>query len=264
MSLSEDLAEKHMAMQMTRFHHKVNKPTREDYLLAMHCTPTVSTQYNRNPGAWAMKEREILDRQLLMMTRLAPCDGGYGVIQHVVDFSYEATPTPEPSPIIGANHDDSFMMAQLFSSGSSVTQQVVDSSEEATPTPGPGPIIEINCDDSDYKSLPDYCPPIDTLQGKLDAVWVGRKLDLSRDPDRHVLVPAEVELAATLRLSCATYLCSKRRIFEACLKAKCIGKEFRKTDAQKACRIDVNKASRLWTAYEKIGWFKPEYFQHYL
>src|SRR4030095_11349090 len=92
----------------------------------------------------------------------------------------------------------------------------------------------------------------------LKADWKGQMLDLSNDPDRHVLDPAEVGLAATLRLSCATYLCSKRRIFEARLNALRIGKEFRKTDAQQACKIDVNKASKLWTAYEKVGWFQPE------
>ncbi|KAF5016863.1 hypothetical protein F66182_11323 [Fusarium sp. NRRL 66182] len=89
-------------------------------------------------------------------------------------------------------------------------------------------------------------------------------LDLSNDPDRNLLDPAEVNLAATLRLSCATYLCSKRRIFEARVKALSIGKEFRKTDAQQACKIDVNKASKLWTAYDRVGWFKPEHFIRFL
>jgi hypothetical protein len=108
---------------------------------------------------------------------------------------------------------------------------------------------------------------METLRGNtkgLKADWKGQMLDLGRDADRHVLDPAEVNLAATLRLSCATYLCSKRRIFEARLNALRIGKEFRKTDAQQACKIDVNKASKLWTAYEKVGWFKPEYFRQYI
>jgi hypothetical protein len=89
-------------------------------------------------------------------------------------------------------------------------------------------------------------------------------LDLSQDPDRHHLSPAELSLASTLRLSCATYLCSKRRIFEARVRALRIGKEFRKTDAQQACKIDVNKASKLWTAYDRVGWFDSEHFQQYL
>jgi predicted DNA-binding ribbon-helix-helix protein len=89
-------------------------------------------------------------------------------------------------------------------------------------------------------------------------------LDLTNDPDRHMLHEAELNLASTLRLVCATYLCSKRRVFEARIEALKIGKEFRKTDAQQACKIDVNKASKLWQSFEKVGWFNPEYFRQYL
>lgn len=123
-----------------------------------------------------------------------------------------------------------------------------------------------NRDDTDYNSLEDFSPPLETLGGNakaLKADWKGQMLDLSSDPDRHLLSAAELNLAATLRLSCATYLCSKRRIFEARVRALKVGKEFRKTDAQQACKIDVNKASKLWTAYERVGWFKPEHFQQY-
>jgi hypothetical protein len=48
------------------------------------------------------------------------------------------------------------------------------------------------------------------------------------------------------------------------VRALRIGKEFRKTDAQQACKIDVNKASKLWTAYDRVGWFDSEHFQQYL
>jgi hypothetical protein len=61
-------------------------------------------------------------------------------------------------------------------------------------------------------------------------------------------------LAANLRLDAATYLTSKRRMFIARLNCLKISKEFRKTDAQQACKIDVNKASKLWTAFDKVGW----------
>jgi hypothetical protein len=89
-------------------------------------------------------------------------------------------------------------------------------------------------------------------------------LDLSNDPDRPLLAQNELSLAATLRLSCAIYLSSKRRIFEARVKALKIGKEFRKTDAQQACKIDVNKASKLWTAYERVGLFDNKHFEQFL
>jgi len=43
-----------------------------------------------------------------------------------------------------------------------------------------------------------------------------------------------------------------------------IGKEFRKTDAQQACKIDVNKASKLWSAFDKVGWLDPKWVKKYL
>ena len=88
---------------------------------------------------------------------------------------------------------------------------------------------------------------------------------MSADPHRALLDPEEVSLAANLRLDCATYLTSKRRIFVArreCWAGTWGGKgkkEFRKTDAQQACKIDVNKASKLWMAFEKVGWLDEKW-----
>ena len=50
----------------------------------------------------------------------------------------------------------------------------------------------------------------------------------------------------------AVYLDSKRRLFYEKVSRLRQGKGFRRTDAQKACRIDVNKASRLFAAFEKL------------
>ena len=43
-----------------------------------------------------------------------------------------------------------------------------------------------------------------------------------------------------------------------------IGKEFRKTDAQQACKIDVNKASKLWQAFDKVGWLDQKWMKPHL
>jgi hypothetical protein len=109
-------------------------------------------------------------------------------------------------------------------------------------------------------------PPVETLNGlkPLKAEWKGNALDLSYDPQRHLLHPSELNLASTLRLSCASYLTSKRRIFQDKVERAKQGKEFRKTDAQKACRIDVNKASKLWAAYEKVGWLDRKHIAKYI
>ncbi|EEH38709.1 SWIRM domain-containing protein [Paracoccidioides lutzii Pb01] len=255
--VAEGLVDKHMATQMIRFQDKKNKPTRKEYIFALSCVPIVGKQYNQNPGAWAMKEREFLDRQLSVTKRV-----GHETVMKLKTIA--PAPAKRTSNGSGARAP---RPRPRRTPKSTPRQRVYDSFDIATPAPKPARVIGTNRDDTDYRSLPDYCPSIETLRGNtkgLKADWKGQMLDLTNDPDRHELDPAEVGLAATLRLSCATYLCSKRRIFEARLNALRIGKEFRKTDAQQACKIDVNKASKLWTAYEKVGWFNREYFRQYL
>jgi hypothetical protein len=125
-------------------------------------------------------------------------------------------------------------------------------------------------EDKDFNSIPDYCPPVDAVilrPNSMRVEWKGNPLDLSNDPNCHLLHPEEVQLASVLRLDCATYLTSKRRIFQArleCYLGRWGGggrgkKEFRKTDAQQACKIDVNKASKLWQVYEKVGWLDERF-----
>lgn len=89
-------------------------------------------------------------------------------------------------------------------------------------------------------------------------------MDLSNDPNVHLLHPAEVHLASVLRLPCDIYLDSKRRLFAEKVHRLKQGLPFRRTDSQKACRIDVNKASRLFSAFEKVGWLEDDLFQKYL
>lgn len=122
-------------------------------------------------------------------------------------------------------------------------------------------------DDKRWASLPDYSPPISTLDGKpkaLKVTWRGSPNDLSGDPDIHAMHPQEIEVAAELKLPAAQYLANKRRIFQAKLASLQTGKTFTKTAAQQACNIDVNKTSKLWEAYDRIGWFDEQHFQKWL
>lgn len=110
-----------------------------------------------------------------------------------------------------------------------------------------------------YELLPDFCPPTSTLDKinhprPLRAEWKGIPLDLSNDPHVDQLHPAEVYLASQLRLPAMVYLDNKRRIFAEYHARKEAGLGFRRTDAQRCARIDVNKASRLWQAFERVGW----------
>jgi hypothetical protein len=252
---AQDLITEHM--RSSDFAKLQSKPAREDYELAVSFVSTVFQSYNKNPRAWYAQEREF--------------DQRYGRPQGVQ--RRPALKKLAPAPSSGARNRQKMALPRLPRAPRAPKRtpqaQVYDSFEVAQVSASPKPPRPAtNRDDTDYNSLPDYSPSVDTLpKGNnkvLKADWKGQVLDLSNDPDRHLLHEAEVNLAATLRLSCATYLCSKRRIFQARIEALRIGKEFRKTDAQQACKIDVNKASKLWQAYEKVGWFKPEYFRQYV
>ena len=119
-----------------------------------------------------------------------------------------------------------------------------------------------------WSEMEDYAPSISTLEtnGKaLKAYWQGNNLlDLSADPERHSLHPQELGVASTLRLTCAQYMTNKRKIFKAGLEARREGKTFTKTAAQGACSIDVNKASQLHIAFDRVGWLEPSWFDQWL
>ncbi|KAJ5928019.1 hypothetical protein N7466_006975 [Penicillium verhagenii] len=253
-STREAVVEQHITSHMARFDNKRNKPTRDEYLLALSCVPIVSAQYNRNPVAWAREERETLERQLALINRYRPTDLAAN-LKKIAPAPKKAVMTPR------------VQRTRVKRTPKSTPKQQSMDTFDSPPSASKSRALGTNRDDTDFQALQDFSPPLDTLGNNakaLKADWKGQMLDLSNDPDRHMLSPAELNLASTLRLSCATYLCSKRRIFEARVRALSVGKEFRKTDAQQACKIDVNKASKLWTAYERVGWFKPEFFHQHL
>lgn len=118
-------------------------------------------------------------------------------------------------------------------------------------------------DDSTWRELKDFCPPVSSLDvapRPLRAQWRGNPLDLSEEVDRDQLDPREYELAAELRLRPVQYMANKRRMFVAKVEHIKIGKTFTKTAAQTVTNIDVNKTSRLWEAFERVGWWDEKWF----
>jgi hypothetical protein len=72
----------------------------------------------------------------------------------------------------------------------------------------------------------------------------------------------EIDLAGTINMvHLAQYEESKRLIFKFWFERKSLGLSFTKTHAQQAAHVDVNKASALWTAFDKAGWFTDEAFR---
>lgn len=258
----DEIVTNHIAMHMDRFVDCVSQPTRDEYLLAASCVPIVSSKYSQNPGKWYRQEQRILNERFGAANR-ARRHSANKILAKLAPAPISGVKKQHPSTSPRANRPPRAPRAPKRTPQSKVLHTF-----DGTGTPSPKRVIGTSREDTDFDALPDYAPPTSTLPGNnakaLKTDWKGQMLDLSRDPHRHLLHDAEVNLAATLRLSCATYLCSKRRIFMGRLDALRIGKEFRKTDSQQACKIDVNKASKLWAAYDRVGWFRTEHFSQFL
>jgi hypothetical protein len=242
------------------------KPTDEEYNAFVSCA---WRWYQSNPRDWLRREKanmKIIDRAGGNRVQKATTTSGYtkrniaparsantGASTLKPRAQVRSARTPRTTPKVTAI--DSF----AYPDGRFPTPQ----------TPSSAPIrarTVATREDADFEAIPNMSPSIDTLSGAkcLKADWKGTVLDLSDDPHADLLHPAELHLASVLRLSCASYLTSKRRIFQMKVERERQGLKFMKTDSQKACKIDVNKASKLWTAYEKVGWFDRRHIQQYL
>lgn len=132
--------------------------------------------------------------------------------------------------------------------------------------------VDDDLKDDEWQKLPDYCPPQSTLEAAagtapplLRVSWgTSDPLDLSSDPDAKYMHPQEVALAATLRFHCNQYLINKRRIFKARVRCLREGRAFNKTACQQCTAMDVNKASKLWAAFDAVGWFDERHFHRFL
>lgn len=238
-------------------------PKREDYELALTFRSQVMKHFTSNRKAWLRKERAFLEAD-----RRAGAQRYHTIL-------------PASKPVV-ATKPPRAQRTDRVSKPQSAPRPIRTHPAPSTPgpmrpaqarprvsaTPEPSRrVVAPNREDKDFKSLPNYCPPLDSLPGRPNSLkvdWKGQPIDLSTDPHANLLHPDELTLAGNLRLDCATYLTSKRRIFERRLQCLRSGKEFRKTDAQQACKIDVNKASKLWTAFDKVGWLDAEWVRQYL
>ena len=267
---AEDIVTQHMASHVAKFNKPVHQPTREEYLLALSCVPIVGRGYNRNPGAWLKRQRDEIEEQYSQTKRICAAP----VSSNSANVKIAPAPLPkQPRKLVrtvpATSPTNPTIRIKRAPKQSPKVRLLESPRIGRSATPETRVTGLKRPEDTEYKALPDFAPPTSTLpKGNakcLKADWGSTNpLNLSNDPDHDMLHESEIHLASTLRLSCATYLCSKRRIFEARLRALTIGKEFRKTDAQQACKIDVNKASKLWTAYDKVGWFNKQHFEQFL
>ncbi|KAM0267471.1 hypothetical protein ACHAQH_010103 [Verticillium albo-atrum] len=255
------LVDEHIASRDTTNFRRSLPPKREDYELVLQFRSKVIEMYSKDPQGWLKREKKqlVLDRKTNQnradkrYITLAPAKSSKSATKASVTKSIR-TPAAKPDRVVKPAHGPRPAPAARARPNNPTPKKARVSS--ATPEPGRR-VVAPNREDRDFASLPDLCPPLSSLPDKTNSLkvdWKGTAVDLTNDPNARHLHPDEVTLAAALRLDCATYLTSKRRIFIRRLECARIQKEFRKTDAQQACKIDVNKASKLWTAFDKVGW----------
>ncbi|KAI0130490.1 SWIRM domain-containing protein [Xylariales sp. AK1849] len=263
----------HVVARPASFFSAATPPQREDYELMLFFKSQVMKKYQENPRGWLRRERALLlaDRKAgarynqLKLHPILPARPQTirTQVQRIVRGPRAVPKQSQASAprTIRSNYN--------VPSTPRPTQQRPAAIKRISVTPDPASRrgAAPNREDKDFNSLPDYSPPLSSLPSKPNSLkvdWKGAPIDLSSDAHRELLHPDEATLAANLRLDGATYLTSKRRMFMARLQCLRIGKEFRKTDAQQACKIDVNKASKLWTAFEKVGWLDKHWVARFV
>ncbi|PHH78013.1 hypothetical protein CDD80_7475 [Ophiocordyceps camponoti-rufipedis] len=257
------IVDQHMRARSQNIFADIVPPRREDYELALTFRCQVMKHYTANRKKWLRKERAFLEADRRAGARR------YHAIMPAKPVV--ASKVSRPQRAAKGQATNSRQMRTHHHAAAAVPAAVpakpAAARVSATPEPASRRMVAPNREDKDFDALPNYCPPASSLPHRPNSLkvdWKGQPIDLSNDHNVHLLHPDEVMLAGNLRLDCATYLTSKRRIFERRLQCLRTGKEFRKTDAQQACKIDVNKASKLWTAFEKVGWLDAEWVRKYL
>ncbi|KAI1111607.1 SWIRM domain-containing protein [Nemania sp. NC0429] len=273
----------HVLARPVEFFKDANPPGSDEYELVLYFKSQVMRRYLENPGSWLKRERALLiaDRQAqarhrqfklhpILPAKPQPIRREVQRVKparaaKVTKPAAAKTTTTRPRPLRAAP-DPTTAAAVTLAVAPGLTKHV-NRAPSATPDPTPRRATTQTRADDDFNSVPDYCPPLSSIPSKISSLkmeWKTGITDLSNDPHRHLLHDEEITLASSLRLSAAVYLTSKRRIFVRRLECLRVGKEFRKTDAQQACKIDVNKASKLWTAFDKIGWLDKSWVSQYL
>ncbi|PNY29987.1 SWIRM domain-containing protein FUN19 [Tolypocladium capitatum] len=249
------IVDEHVRARSESIFAGVSPPRREDYELALTFRSQVMKHYTSDRKAWLRKERALLEAD-----RRAGAQRYHAIMP--------AKPIAAKPPKARVSKTQAAPRQIRNNPAATTAARPARPAGRVSATPEPSRrIVAPNREDKDFDALPNYCPPLDSLPNRSNSLkvdWKGQPIDLGNDPNAHLLHPDEVMLAGNLRLDCATYLTSKRRIFERRLQCLRTGKEFRKTDAQQACKIDVNKASKLWTAFDRVGWLDAGWVRRFL
>ncbi|KAK6360766.1 hypothetical protein TWF730_006890 [Orbilia blumenaviensis] len=227
---------------------------------------TAWQDYSRDPREYYRRERQFLSQQI-KAARAAKAAKAAKSVKTVVHSTPAKATTPGPK----RSHQRSRSSGSEIMASPKDKVRINRSTDNKVAKPKfsrQSKPVTTTRKDIHYSTVEDVTPPIELLPDNprcLHVDWSGAPLDISSDPDRHLLHKAEQHLASTLKLSCGQYLTQKRLIFlERVTRLRAGNSVFSRTHAQQVCHIDVNKASRLFAAFEKVGWLSPQALKQYL
>lgn len=119
--------------------------------------------------------------------------------------------------------------------------------------------------DAIIDSIPTFAPDMShithqSLEKELKRVGFSTNRSLKDRAGLEMIDKDEVILVSSMKLSPYQYHDTKKRFFAEKARKTFLRTTFKKTDAQKACRVDVNKASKLYEIFQSCGLLKDELY----
>ncbi len=161
-----EIVDDYIRSRSTGSFRTLEPPTREQYHLILTFKSQIMKHYKASPRGWLRRERALLE-----------------VDRHARDHRYHAIMPAKPKPNFEAKslrvqRGDRVMKPQSSSTKSSAPHAIRDGTG-VTYEPS-HLVIAHHREDKDFNSLPDYCPPIDTLSSRPNSLEIGWKHEPGR------------------------------------------------------------------------------------
>ncbi|RHZ83094.1 hypothetical protein Glove_99g154 [Diversispora epigaea] len=159
------------------------------------------------------------------------------------------------------NNNNKSQKLALKSKGNSFARVMIDRgiSDQSTIPQELNPIRIPSTPHLEWEDLIKNINDMNLNTGNLDNItlnikWKSNPLEISHLQRFEFLHKIEAEVASLLRLTPVQYLTSKNTLLSASRRYKERMLPFRKSDAQKMLKMDVNKASKLWEFFRQAQW----------
>lgn len=119
--------------------------------------------------------------------------------------------------------------------------------------------------DSEFDKIPNCEPVKEWDDDKFSKVMkklglINGTKNVTLDRELKSLSSQEIGILNGLKLTSQQFIDTKKRFFAEKARKASHSLGFKKTDAQKACKIDVNKASKLYEIYQACGFLEDELY----